>query len=82
MIDDDVDGVELGLGFDLMRAVLENVDDSMILDLDLDLVIGGFLDEAVVVTGDDEASAAALATAALVTLRVDILPKITYIVTG
>lgn len=77
MVDDDADEVELGLGFDLMGAVFEDADDSVILALDLDLVIRRLLDEVVDMAGDDEASAAALATAALVTLRVDIFANIT-----
>lgn len=84
VVDDDADEVRLGLGFDLMEAVFGDADDSVILDLVLvfglarvlDLVIRGLLDEAVGMAGDDEASAAALATAALVTLLVDIFANI------
>lgn len=82
VVDDDADEVGLGLGFDLMGAVLEEADDSVILGLELDLVIRGLLDEAADMAGGNEASAAALATAALVTLRVDIFAHITYIVAG
>lgn len=80
VVDDNDDEVELGLGFDLIEVILEDADGSVILDLVL--IIRGSLDEAVDMPGDDEASAAALATAALVTLRVDIFANITYIVTG
>lgn len=84
VVDDDADEVELGLGFDLMEAVLEDADDSVTLALDFDLVlvIRELLDEAVDMAGFDEASAAALATAPLVTLRVDIFANITYIIAG
>lgn len=76
--DDEDDEVRLGLGFDLMGTVLDSADDLAILDLALDLVIRGLLDEAVDMAGGDEASAAALATATLVTLRVDIFANIAY----
>lgn len=85
MVDDDADEVELGLGFDLTGAVLEDADDSAVLPLGLALgldLVRGLLDEVLDMAGDDEASAAALATAALVTLRVDMFANITYIIVG